>query len=280
MAITLKDFDFGAVDSKITLTERLNGSAFMKLGTKISLPLTGAIVTSISGITSRLVAEGGSKPVNGSGSKFLVGSNKFASIVVETTEAWQYDSRISDAVFEQQPKAHAVAFDAYISGLVAIPVEFTNYVSLDNTTQEVTISAGVEGTVDLDDARALVASGEATGIALSSSMLSYLRRQRVTTTGVRAFEITGTNQEGTIDGTPYAVFKSPVAVGYVGDFSRFFYGVDSENSSRFTQDGTVTDDNAVVHNLTQENKVALINEIRQGANVATLNDFVKITPGI
>lgn len=278
MTIQLSDFDFGAIDSGLIFAEQLKNSAFQKLGNKVALPRTGTIITGVTGVKSELVAEGGTKPVSGTGTSTKIGSNKFASIVVQTTEAWEYSSQIATTVLETQPKAHATAFDQYIAGLVAIPGTFSNFVNLGATAKTQAIQAGVDAGVDLDDAVAQVASGEATGVALSTAMLSYLRRQRVGTTGVRVFDVEGDNNEGTIDGIPYAIFRSNVQVGFVGDFSRFSWGSDETLSQRVAIDGIVVDDASVSHNLTQDNKVALISEIHQGANVLDLNDFVKITP--
>ena len=278
MAIKLSDFDFGAIDSGLVLAEQLKNSAFQKLGNRVALPRVGTVVTGVTGVTSELVAEGGTKPVSGTGIEAKIGSNKFASIVVQTQEAWEYSSQIATTILETQPKAHATAFDQYIAGLVAIPGTFSNFVNLGATTNTQSIDAGVDASVDFDDAIALVASGEATGVALSTAMLSYLRRQRVGVTGVRVFDIEGDNNEGTIDGIPYAIFRSSTAVGFVGDFSRFSWGSDEEVFSRIAQDGIVIDDASVSHNLTQDNKIALINEIHQGANVLNLDDFVKISP--
>lgn len=279
MTVNYKDFNFGPVNSGEVAQTRIKASAFFRLGKKISLPPQGAVVTGVTGITSRLTKEGTKKPVNGKSTSVKIGSNKFASIVVETKEAADFNENLTNYIYEVQPAAHGEAADRLIAGLDSLPVGVTDFVQLQGSgINEVYMREGADAAVDLDDAIAAVESGQATGIALSSAMLSYIRRQRIGATGARTFEVVGDNDNGTIDGLPYATFKSSTPIAFVGDFDRFYYGADENAFNRIAEDGIVDDDDDITHNLTTENKIAIINEVWQGAGVITKKDFVRVLP--
>lgn len=277
--ITLAGYDLGAVDSGVLLTETSKASAFQRAGRRITLNPTGNAIKSVAGITSYGVGEGKAKTASGTGSKVVVGNNKFAVVTVETIEAWNYDGRVAEAVFDFAPTAHAKAFDAMVAGFAPVPVEFSNFASLSEA-QEVEVGLGADASISLDDAAGVITDGSVTAYVLTTAMLAYLKRQRLNS-GTRVLDVEGNNVEGTIDGIPYYTITSSELVGYAGNFAeRYFWGTaDVLSPTFFVKDaGTISDSDGVEHNLTSENKLALFHEIFQGSGVADLSYFARLVP--
>jgi hypothetical protein len=279
--ITIKDLELGAIPTGLLEKTRVESSAFQSVGTEIAdLPLHGGTIDGIANVESNGVAEGGQKIASGEQRVTHIGANKFVASTVLTEEAFITAAHIRQAITQKQPQAHAKKFDLYVSGLVPVPAFFSNFVSLGDV-QEAPISEGVEASVDMDDALGLVANGAVTAGVLTTSMLSYLRRQRVGSTGARVFDITGDANGGTIDGIPFRTIQSPVKLGYFGDFENFYWGTHSlseEFAFKIKDAGEITDGNGVKHNLTDSNKIALVSEIFQGAAVVDKTNFVKVVP--
>lgn len=278
--ISIESFDLGEIDSGVILTDVTKQSAFQRAGQRITISPTGSVVKSISNVTSYGVAEGEKKTASGEGSSVVIGNNKFAAVVVETLEAWEYDNALYEAIGEQMPSAHAKAFDAMVAGLTVVPAKFQNFATLASA-QEVEVETGADASVSIDDAFSLVKDGSGDAYVLTTAMLQYLKRQRIAATGARVFDIEGDNNEGVIDGVPYYTITSSTKVGWVGNFAdRYLWGTTGVTSRPFWMKdaGNITDSKGVEHNLTDQNKLAVFGEIFQGSGVADLEYFVKIVP--
>lgn len=283
MTLTLHGYDLGAVDTGVIITDISKASAFQRAGREITLARTGSAVKTISDVTSYGVGEGGAKTASGNSASVKVGANKFAAVIVRTDEEWQADGEelIADALYSDAVSAHAKAFDAMVAGLTAVPAAFDNFGTLAAAT-EVEIDTDADASVSLDDAFAAVANGNGNAIVLTTSMLAYLRRQRVAATGQRAIDIIGNNDSGVIEGVPYFTIVSTTPVGFVGDFSnRYVWGARNlfeTDTIRVKDSGTISDSDGEEHNLTSENKTALFHELLQGSGVAGIANFAKIVP--
>jgi hypothetical protein len=281
MIISVADLKLGTIDSNLLEKSRVDVSAFQRAGTKLtSLPLGGVTIGSLSDIESFGVGEGGKKLASGTAGAWIVKPNKFVSTVVETEEVFRTAENLVQAILTKQPQAHARKFDLYVAGLVALPPEFSHFATLE-AAQEVEISTGVEASTDMDDAHAAVLNGNVTAYVLTTTMKAYLHRQRVGTTGARVFEIIGDSKSGTIDGVPYFCIAHTAKVGFLGDFDNYYWGVNGisdEFMYKIHTAGNQTDVNGIVHNLNEENKVALVNELLQGSGVSNIANFVKIVP--
>jgi hypothetical protein len=282
MTISIESLQLSALQGTVLEKTRVESSAFQQVGTNIgTLPLQGTSIEGIANIQSKGVKEGGEKTASGIAKSVKMGAEKFVSTAVMTQEAFLTQERVVKAVWEKQPQAHGVAYDLYIAGIEELPEHFANFVTLgDAQVQE--ISTGVEGLTDMDDARAKVLNGKADKHVYSTAFLAYLKRQRNANTGVPIHNIEGDTRSGTIDGETYRTFVSTVPVGFVGDFDNFYWGVNGvadEFMYQLKDAGTIKDSGTgVEHNLTSQNKVALMNELFQGAQVVDKTNFVKLVP--
>jgi len=275
------DFDLGAVLSGITLTDTAKPSAFQSLGTQLpNLSLQGAIIPKFTGLVSQWTAEGAAKPVSGTNGKIKLIPGKLAAIVVETEEAWTIDG-LANAIATAAPTAHAKGFDYAVAGITDVPDDAVNFSVVGDTTNEATIGAGSDSLGDFLAALGLVEDGNPTGAVLTTGMVSYLMSQ---TNGVggRALNVQYDFKagSGSVEGLPFYTITSADKFGFVGDYSRYFWGQFSLNDTpvRIATEGIVTDTAGTVHNLVQDNKIAVIHEVFVASGVSDLNDFVKITP--
>lgn len=276
--INLEDLGLGTLDTGATEVKIAEASAFQRLGKFYDVPKNQRIVVAgIKDMVSAAVPEGGLKPIGGALDAYKLYSDKFASIVVQSDEIASNASRITDIIWNEFPSKHAEQFDRYVAGIDAIPAD-VELVNLGATTNLQSIRTGADAQADFDDATAKVVKGDANGIVLSSTMYSYMRRQRIAATGQRAFDIEGDNKAGTIDGINYSVFKSTTLVGFVGDFDRFAYTLHNEMVNKIWDQASLFDETTdTEYRLAQKNLIGLVSEVWQGAAVSSVNDFVKIT---
>lgn len=300
MTVNLLGFELGEVDSQLVESERQKASAFKRAGTRVNLPLTGTTIKGVTGLQAYGVGEGKTKTASGKSVAAHMGANKSVQVTVETKEAWNYSSTIADAILTAQPTAHATLFDKVILGLAPVPADWKNFVVLktvaagNQAAQDAAYEAGTDirtieiptgeaATVALDDVEGAVAEGVITAYVLTTAMLAYLKRQRIASTGARAFDIVADGVDsGTINGgTPYYTVKSSVPVGVAGDFSKFYFGdftFEGDTGYDVKDAGNITDSEGVEHNLTSDNEVALFNEVMQGAQVLNKANFVRFVP--
>ena len=288
MAIDIKSLGLGAVDSGAVIQGIIKNSAFMALGREINIPEGGASVTLLSDIEGQGVGEGEAKVASGSVTGVPVARNKFHATVVETEEAYRVDPEtgenrfLTEAIWTELPSAIAKKFDLYVAGIATLPALFSNFGTFAGV-QEAEIAEGNAASASFDEAQGLLSEGVVNGVVLSTTMLNYLKRQRITT-GVRAFEISGDWASGTIEGFPYVTFISSQKVGFVGNWNNYVYGNApfvspiTGSAYRVKDSGSISDRNGVTHNLTSENKVALQYETFGGSGIADLSSFVKIVP--
>lgn len=283
MAITIADLQLGALPSGLLEKTRVESSAFLSLGTQIpDLPLQGTTIDGVGDIESYIVKEGGQKIMSGAQTVTHIRPWKFVAGTILTEEAFITAAHIRDAITRKQPEAHARKLDALELGLVEATGDFANFPTLADA-QVVEISEGVDAGVDWDDALAAIRNGNADGAVLTTGMEAYLRRQRIGATGARVFDIQKTpgSNSGTIEGIPYRTVTSTVKKGVIGDFSNFYWGtheLGDEFAHKIKDAGNITDNNGVVHNLTDSNKVALVNEIYMGVAYTNIANYVMIVP--
>lgn len=283
MVMTFESLNLGEIDSGVVIGSVQKASAFQRVGRRIALPRTGAVVTKVSGITAAGVGEGEEKIASGSLAGVPVGSNKIHSTVVQTEEAFSYSETIASVVFDEQPAAVAKQFDAYVSGIVPLPANWANFSTFASAT-EVEIGTGADASQDFDDALAALSEGVYTGLVASTAFLNYLKRQRNAANGLRVFEVSGDTNEGVFEGLNFATFVSNIPVAFIGNFDNYVWGADEflggDNNSpyRVHTSGMQQDSNAVVHNLNAENKVAIQYEQFVGSGIADLASFVKLVP--
>lgn len=280
MAITLESLELGAVDSGAIIETSQEGSAFYKLGKKVvGLGPTGQVFHNLTGQKAFGIGEGGKKVASGKAVPVKINPNKIQTSSVFTEEMIVQKPAVADALFNSAPVAVSVCFDDIIAGVAPVPAAWTNFATL-STAAEKTIGVGEAASVDFDDAVGSLVGGVYNGMVVSSSMLSYMRRQRNSRDG-RVFEITA----DTIDGLPYAVFNSTTKVGFVGDFRHLLVSLEtfvspvSNTAYRLGTEGSITDTDGTTHNLLEENKTAVIYEVWAGA-AAVLSSFVKLVPAV
>lgn len=275
--ITIEDLELGALPSGLLEKTRVEASAFLSLGTQLpDLPLHGTTIDGVGDIESYVISEGGQKIMSGVQSVTHIRPYKFVAGTILTEEAFITAAHIRDAITKKQPEAHARKLDAILLGLVPVPADFENFPTF-AAAEVVEISEGVDAGVDLDDALGAIRNGSATGAVFTTAMESYLRRQRVGATGARVFDMTG----NTIEGIPYRTVTSTVKKGIVGDFENFYWGTHELGDAfahKIKDAGNITDNNGVVHNLTDSNKIALVNELYQGVAFTNIANYVTIVP--
>lgn len=278
MTVTLESLGLGPIDSGIIRTAATTIDAFRALGREISVPAWGTVVSSLSGMSAQGVGEGGKKTASGSISAIPVGSNKIQSTVVLTEEAWRNLTSVEEAIFESFPNVIAKQTTAYTGGFDALPAGWANYGVFSGAgfaTQ--TIGTDEAASIDFDDALANIMGTPS--IAISTSMLAYMKRQRNSISGARVFEIDGE----TIDGFAYKTFASATKKMIIGDFNDYVYAstpLPAANGDlfRFYDQGEITDSNGVKHNLTDENKYAARYEELTSSAILNKGSFVICTP--
>lgn len=260
-------------------------SAFMALGAEIPASVHSRLITSVSGIQSTQVGEGQLKKSSGASSVKRVKGNKFQASVVLTEEAILSDlgATVANAIGTAFPTAHAKAIDATIFGTQTINPAFEHFGTF--------TGAGTELDLDADGVAAFDAileagNGNVTALALTRKAYNGLRKLR-NVNGVRSLEWTGDAKAGTVEGIPYAVaagITGDDGLIVAGDFANFyqsgvsqFGAMGSENGVRWVEYGNWTDVNDTVHNLSGENKVALVSEVLAASAIVDATAFTKFT---
>lgn len=243
--------------------------------------------------TAAFVAEGAAKAATGAEfGELVVNIKKIASIVLYTEELIE-DAREDPSVlvsadvsaaFQDLIDAHALG---YASG-AAIVGQFD--AELTNTTNTVELGAtgdafalAVSQAMELVEADGYMASG----IVAASDVKAHLRDQRGS--GDNATTPVYTDGFGrepdTLYGLPVRYTSNldgfPAAAGkiaaVVGDFNQAVFAVRRDISVR-TSDQASVDVGGTLHNLWQQNKTAMLWEMRVGFNAHDLNDaFATIT---
>lgn len=268
MAITVKDLGLHLVDADALVTDVQKTSSVAKAAKDVGdLGVVGLSIPKLSGLTAYGIGEGGQKIASGEASNIEIKANKLVTSTVLTEEAVAGSAALTNAVFEGLPSANATKFDNIVLGVEEVPSAWVGFKSFSSLTNEIVLGAGEAAGVALDDALGLIKDGNATAILLTTSMLSEMRRQRVTNTGQRVFDFV----DGTIDGIPYYTVSSSEKIAVVGNFNRAFFSItpfeNIEGSAVRVKDaGNITDSLSVVHNLTDSNKYALIYEDMVGFN--------------
>lgn len=262
------DLGLDKIDSGIVIQDVNTSSAVLGAGTNVgSIPLGGLSFPRLGALEAFAVEEGEAKTASGEADSITMDARKLAVASVFTEEVMAEKQPVVDAAWKAMPGAVANKVDLIVDGLVAKPAKWTSDVFGAPTME---IGTGADASVDLDDVRAAVATGDADVFLLTSAMLAYLNKQRFTSGG-RVFEIVKESKNsGTIDGVSYRVIKSNVAKGVAIDSSRLFVSITPFNDPktgspyRIKDAGTITDTNGVTHNLTSENKYAVIYEVHAG----------------
>lgn len=269
---TIEDLGLGKVDSGVVIKSAFGASAFLGAGTNVGeIPVGGLSFPRLSGLQGFGIGEGEAKIASGLADAITMDARKIQVSTVWTEEVLASKSAIVDAAWNQMPGVVAKTFDEILASLVAKPASWANVPTFGDATLE--IGTGADAGVDLDDVKAAVASGDADVFVMTTSMLAYLSRQRIAATGARVFEIvkdSDSKNSGTIDGIAYRTIKSSVAKGVALDSARLFVSLTPFNDPttgspyRLKNQGSITDTNGVTHNLTSENKYAVIYEALVG----------------
>lgn len=243
--------------------------------------------------TAAFVAEGAAKAATGAEfGELVVNIKKIASIVLYTEELIE-DAREDPSVlvsadvsaaFQDLIDAHALGYAAGAAIVGQFDAELTN------TTNTVELGAtgdafalAVSQAMELVEADGYMASG----IVAASDVKAHLRDQRGA--GDNATSPVYTDGFGrepdTLYGLPVRYTSNldgfPAGVGkiaaVVGDFNRAVFAVRRDISVR-TSDQASVDVGGTLHNLWQQNKTAMLWEMRVGFNAHDLNDaFANIT---
>lgn len=269
MAFTLESLGLGKIDSNIVLQDSVTSSAFLSAGTNVGpIPVGGLSFPRLTSLKAFAVDEGAAKVASGAADFITMDARKIAVAAVWTDEVIASGTAVVDAAWKLMPSEIAKTFDEIEASLVAKPASWSNVPTFGDATME--IGTGADASTDLDDVKAAVATGDADILVLTTSMLAYLNKQRLAS-GTRVFDIVkdGKNS-GTIDGVPYRTIRSNVKKGVALDSTRFFVSItpflDPETQSpyRVKNAGNITDVNGVEHNLTSENKTAVLYEAMVG----------------
>jgi hypothetical protein len=280
MTVTLAQLELGPIDQGEVLETAVKTSAFLTLGKrKASIPAGGEVISNPVGNKAYGIGESGKKIASGKNEPIKMGRNKIQTSSIYTEESIAQAENVWDATTEIFPSAIAQAFDEITLGIADVPAAWVNFGTFKNMTA-LPIGVDAEASTDFDDARAAVASGLVNGMVVTTSMLQYLKRQRYATTGARVFDVS----DNLIEGIPYAVVASPVAVGVLGNFKHLYASLETfknplppHDSYRIKDAGEITDSDGTVHNLTDTNEIAFIAEAWAGLAFAAAS-FAKIVP--
>lgn len=263
MTVSLETLGLAVIDTEEYMVEERKNSGVVGLARDYgAIPLTGISVGAVNDVEAFAVVEGGTKTASGTVSRTVLRPGKLVSTVVLTKEARQSAGSLENAIWTELTTSQGKGFDELVAGTKAKPVGWgDSFKALSELTNEVEIGVGEDAGVDFDALEDAVKNNEITGILISSSMLSYLKRQRVGATGQRVFDITADE----INGIKYSKISSNEQFLYAGNFNRAYFSWTpfiQENGTGFLLHtaGNVPDSDGVDHNLTAQNKVAIMKE--------------------
>jgi hypothetical protein len=276
------DLNLGEIDSDQILTDTTHAGAFISFGDNIgAVPAAGFVIPTLTGIVATGLGEGKKKLSSGKIETLVMRPNKVQASVVATEEMIAAKTQIVKAIWEKFPSAEVKLVENVILGTTPKPVDWSGISTFaDNV--PMTIAAGVEGKVDLDDAIAGTKDSVTNFAVLSTAMEAYLQRQYIGSTGQPAHLFTKDNGTKYLNGIEYKTIVSTTARGVFGDRDRLFVSLTSFPSPitgeeyRVKDSGTWEDQDGTVHNL-NDNKIALVHESMAAAGFNPL-DFTVIVP--
>lgn len=261
--VSLETLGLSVIDTEEYMVDERKNSGIVGLARDYgAIPLTGISVGAVSDVEAYAVAEGGTKTASGSLSRTVLRPGKLVSTVVLTKEARQSAGTLENAIWSELTSSQGKGFDALVAGTKTKPAGWgDSFKALSELTNEVEIGTGEAAGVDFDALEDAVKNNEVNGYLVSSSMLSYLKRQRVAATGQRVFEIS----DSEINGVKFTKISSNEKFLYAGNWERAYYSWTpfiQENGTGFLLHtaGNVPDKDGVDHNLTAQNKVAIMKE--------------------
>lgn len=264
--ITLEDLGLNKIDSDTVIANAFKYSAVLAAGTDEGpVPIGGKTFSRLRSLTAFGIGEGEAKVGGAAVDSIVMDARKIHSTVIWSEEALTAKQNVVKAAWDRQPGEVAATLDRIVLGLTARPAAWSTVPVFGAPTLE--IGTGEDAGVDMDDVLASVVSNANHVLILTSAMLSYLRRQRIGNTGARVFDVVpNDSNSGTIDGTTYYVVNDNVAKGVAVDRSRLFVSLTPFNDPttgspyRVKSAGSIDDTEGRTHNLTSENKFAVIYE--------------------
>lgn len=265
-----------AIDTNIITGNPVLGSAFLRAGTNKVTSKGGFTYTSFTGLKGQGLKEGGVKVASGSGSTKKSIPEKLVVSTVWTDETIMFLNSIFEAVTQASPKANGVAFDRIVLGVDAKPAEWTAFDTFTGVT-EVEVQT-------LTEFNSTLSSIPTTAMVGTRAYLGYLRSE-VNGLGMPAYNIVGgfgKEQDAEVNGIPYFILDKAVSTGsfaIAGDFTSYYVAKLLANDLVKVKDaGNITDVDGVTHNLTAENKTAVMVENWLASGIGSLADFVKLVP--
>jgi HK97 family phage major capsid protein len=265
-------------DKIVTAVEK--ASVFQTISSYKQLSRDGVVINEYGQSLGKFVGEGESKPVNNPSFKeFSMKPFKVAKIVYITTELKDDQKEIERAILVEAAGTLGRTFDAAVLGQIA------------NTPAGFDELTGAAGTVTISDyatfvdATAPVKGKAVSHIVLNRELLTTLKRA-MNGFGQPALTITATH----INDIPYVLldsiadedsesptFGTVVPTGFVGPFAtRAIWGsIPGSVKIKMSEDATIND-NGVLVNLWQENKVAYLVEASYGFRVYDQSEFRKL----
>lgn len=267
--ITSSDLDISSVSDEL-LGKIVAESAFQRATPSREIGIGEQLnVFTLSNFAPAWVAEGATKPALSDGvEKIEVKSAKQAFIVVFSEEAEISAPNLVSALEVQAPAYFARTYDRTVAGEIAAPSALFHTLDSETIT-EVDLSTGYSALLS-----AYTTPENGTSAWVLSNKL-YGRILGMTDSTGRPLIDPATN---TLLGVPVYRFNSTEAVGYVGDFEgSAFHGVTVSPKVRIARDGNVVDSAGVEHNLTQQDKSAVILESYSAFGAANVDaNFVKL----
>lgn len=259
---TLESLDLHVIDSGDYLQEEIKRSKLAELAKNYGpIDPTGTSVGTVSGVVAYGVGEGKAKTTSGTTGRIVLKPNKLVSAVVLTEEVVAGSPRLESALWDEMVSSQGKGFDDFGIGTKAKPADWgDNFKSLSEVVNEVEIGAGQDAVDDLLDAENSVRDAEINAYLVSSGMLSHLRKQR-NAAGFPLFDISN----GEINGVPYVKYASVEPVLYAANWNRVWFSFENfadrdGNVFRVVNQGSIDDADGTTHNLTAENKYAIIKE--------------------
>lgn len=257
------------------------GSAVMSLANRMVIPGSGVTMNVITGDPAPAwTVESTEKTVSEpTFANKVMQPYKLAVIVPFSDEFRRDEAALYDAIAARVPNALAKKFDETVFFGTAPGTNFDTLASVDGVDLEADPYGALVGAIN-DIA---IAGGNANGIVLSPQANGIIMSARYDSgTGEPIFPNYAANQPlfGITTMTRHAAYKAGSSaantVGFVGDWSKAYYGVVQDVTIEYSNQATLNDGTNTI-NLWQRNMFALRCEMEVGFVVGDADCFQKLT---